>query len=355
MGLDLNGRVAMHSRISSSFILIAGKLFALFILLSVSLFVGCSSDTGQLNTIDPESDPVALATPGVETSTATVVTPLPEPRVVTYEEAETAYKKGRYSEAVELFALYSEQKPENPWGQYMLGLSAFKIGEFDLSEDALKRSLELDPNHQKSLLNLARVFLSTDRADEALGLIEAAREIDRTRPDVYRLEGRALHALGQLTEAEDAYREAIRIDNQDVWSMNNLALVLIDEGYHNLAVPPLARAVELNPNVATFLNNLGMALEHTGQFREAETAYSSALNVDASYGKALANLARVEMVEQLTDVVDVDMLAMAEDFVAEIASWSDEAIAREIPVAIVVQDSSAVFTAQSDSTTTQDQ
>ena len=344
----------MHSKVISSFPLIAGKCFALFMLLSFSLLVGCSRETGQLKTVDPEPDAVATEVPAVETST-TVVTLPPEPRVVTYEEAEAEYKKGRYSDAVELFTLYSEQKPENPWGQYMLGLSAFKIGDFESSEDAFKRSLELDPNHQKSLLNLARVFLSTGRADEALGRIEEAREIDRTRPDVYRLEGRALHALGQLTEAEDAYREAIRIDNQDVWSMNNLALVLIDEGYHDLAVPPLARAVELNPNAATFLNNLGMALEHTGQFREAEAAYASALDVDASYGKALANLARVEMVDQLPDVVDVDMLAMAEDFVAEIASWSDEAIAREIPVAVVVQDSSAVFTAQSDSTSTQDQ
>ena len=345
----------MHSRISSSISLIAGKLFGLFMLLSFSLFVGCSSDTGKSNSVNPEPDPLASEVPEFESSTAAIIMPPPEPRTVTYEEAEAAYKKGRYSDAVELFTLYSDQKPENPWGQYMLGLSAFKIGDFELAEDALERSLELDPNHQKSLLNLTRVFLSTERADEALGLIEKAREIDHAIPDVYRLKGRALHALGQLTEAADAYREAIRIDNEDVWSMNNLALVLIDEGFHDLAIPPLARAVELNPDVAVFFNNLGMALEHTGRFREAETAYTSALYVDASYGKALANLSRVETVDQNADLSDVDMLAMALDFIAEIGSWSDETIARETPVAVAVRDSSAVRTAQSDSTTTQDQ
>ncbi|GMQ81869.1 MAG: hypothetical protein BMS9Abin05_1306 [Rhodothermia bacterium] len=345
----------MHSRINSSFSLIAGIPFALFVLLSLSLFVGCRSESGKSNSSGPEPDPVASDAPEVESSATAIVTPFAEPRVVTYDEAEASYKNARYSDAVKLFTLYTEQKPENPWGQYMLGLSAFKVGAFEMSQSAFEASLALDPNHQKSLLNLARVFLSTDRASEALGAIEEAREIDLAIPDVYRLQGRALHALGQLTEAADAYREAIRIDNRDVWSMNNLALVLIDEGFHDLAIPPLARAVELNPDIAVFFNNLGMALEHTGQYRAAEAAYASALDVDATYGKALANLSRVEIVDQNANQSKVDLLAMAQDFVEEIDSWSDEAIAREIPIAIAGRDSSDVFTAQPDSSATQAQ
>lgn len=344
----------MHSRISSSVSLIAGISFTLFVILLFSLFVGCRSETEVSGPGDSAPDPVASVAPEIEPATRVVVTAPTEPRLVTYAEAETAYKNGSYSDAVKLFSLYSEQKPENPWGPYMLGLSAFKVGAFEMSQNAFEAALELDPKHQKSLLNLARVFLSTERADEALDVIDKAREIDGSVPDVHRLKGRALHALSQLTEAADAYRDAIRIDNRDAWSMNNLALVLIDEGFHELAISPLARAVELNPDVAVFFNNLGMALEHTGQFRDAETAYASALEVDASYTKAIANLSRVQTVDQDIGLTTVDMLAMAQDFVEEIDSWSDESIAREVPIAVAAIDSSSAIAVPSDSTTAQD-
>ena len=66
----------------------------------------------------------ASVTPGtpiiVPASTAPVV-----PRIVTYDEAEAAFRSGSYAEATELFGSYVETKSENPWGYYMLGLSAW--------------------------------------------------------------------------------------------------------------------------------------------------------------------------------------------------------------------------------------
>jgi Flp pilus assembly protein TadD len=46
-----------------------------------------------------------------------------------------------------------------------------------------------------------------------------------------------------------------------------------------------------------FHNNLGMALEHTGRFRAAATAYKAALAADPGYDKAKRNLARVEALQ----------------------------------------------------------
>jgi Flp pilus assembly protein TadD len=55
--------------------------------------------------------------------------------------------------------------------------------------------------------------------------------------------------------------------------------------------------VELRKDVPAFHNNLGMALEHTGRFAAAATAYSGALTADPGYGKAKQNLARVEVIK----------------------------------------------------------
>jgi Flp pilus assembly protein TadD len=56
------------------------------------------------------------------------------------------------------------------------------------------------------------------------------------------------------------------------------------------------KAVDVRPSVPSFHNNLGMALEHTGRVRDAETAYREAVAADPGYAKAQKNLARVEAV-----------------------------------------------------------
>jgi len=62
---------------------------------------------------------------------------------VSFEEANTAFKEKRYDEAARLFATYSTAKPDNVWGYYMLGLSAWKTGDRDRAVDAFRRALEL--------------------------------------------------------------------------------------------------------------------------------------------------------------------------------------------------------------------
>jgi hypothetical protein len=58
----------------------------------------------------------------------------------------------------------------------------------------------------------------------------------------------------------------------------------------------------LKKDVATFHNNLGMALEHTGRFTAAVAEYYGALAADPGDEKAKRNLARVEAVKVVSEV-----------------------------------------------------
>jgi tetratricopeptide (TPR) repeat protein len=250
-----------------------------------------------------------------------VVSKTEPPRKVTFEEAEAAYFERRYNDAVDLFARYTERKSENSWGHYMLGLSAWKAGEYGIAESAFVKSLELDPRHVKSWINLSRVLLDTERPGDAFAAIDEALALDPKSNAAYRLRGRAYHQMKQPQWAIDMYRQAIKIDNLDAWAMNNLALILIEQGLFHDALPPLARAVELRDDIAVFHNNLGMALEHTGRFRAAEEAYAAAAALDGSYDKAVDNLARIEEVKEDLGNDPVDFAALAQSFIEEIAGW----------------------------------
>jgi Flp pilus assembly protein TadD len=264
--------------------------------------------------------------PEIEEPTVVVVN---EPKEVSYEDAEAAFNERRYNDAVELFTTYTERKSENPWGFYMLGLSAWKAGQFEQAETAFEQAIELDSQHVKSHINLARVYLDSDRPKQAVVRIEEALEIDSESSVAFRLKGRAYRQLGEKNEAIESYRHAIHVDNEDTWSMNNMALIYIEEGYFGDALPPLARAVQLDGENTIFLNNLGMALEGLGHFRAAEEKYRLAVTIDDSYEHANMNLARIEEVLEDPSIESIDLDAVAIAFVNEVLSWSDTMVASE--------------------------
>jgi tetratricopeptide (TPR) repeat protein len=216
---------------------------------------------------------------------------------VSFVAADAAYQAKHYSEAAKLFERYTERRPGNAWGHFMLGLSASKSGDLVKAEKAFDTALSIDPNHFKSLVNLGRVLIDQNRVDDALVKLTHAGELDPRSADVQRLLGRAYMAQGKKSEAADAYRRAIALDVKDAWSMNNLGLLLFEQKRVDEALPLFASAVELRQDVAAFHNNLGMALEHTGRFVAAAAEYRGALTPDAGYAKAQQNLARVEAVK----------------------------------------------------------
>jgi Flp pilus assembly protein TadD len=272
---------------------------------------------------------------------ADLIKPEP-PKVVTYEIAEAAYLERRYDEAASLFARYTEKKSENPWGFYMLGLSAWKSGDLDGAETALIRAIELDEAHVKSYINLSRVLLDANRPEEAMIRIDEALAIDPQLAAAYRLQGRAFHQLGNRADAEQAYRQAIRIDNQDAWSMNNMALLMIEQERFDEALAPLARAVELRSDIATFHNNLGMVLEWTGHLQAAEDAYELAVILDGSYEKAVLNLDRLSLVDKQPDPAPVDLAAAAQQFAETVERWTVLAETGEKPEFIEMDTDSIV-------------
>jgi Flp pilus assembly protein TadD len=223
---------------------------------------------------------------------------------VTFSDGEKAYEAKNYTEATRVFGRYTEDRPDNAWGHFMLGLASWKGGDLTKAESAFESALRIDPDHVKSLVNLSRVLLDAKRPADALVKLTRAAELEPMSADVQRLLGRTHQAQGMTEDAIVAYQRAIELDEKDSWSMNNLGLLYLEEGKAADAVPLLTKATELRADVAAFHNNLGMALEHTGSFRDAAAAYTSALKADPGYEKARKNLARVELVKEKPKAAD---------------------------------------------------
>lgn len=303
---------------------------------------GCGPDRSETtSTSAGATATVSAATTGAE-APATVAPATVAP--ASYETAESTFNDGRYPEATELFTSYTGTHPDNPWGHYMLGMSAWRTGDRETALNAFDQALQLDSTHRKSLFNSSRVLLETGRAKDALQRIEKALALEPMSNEGLRLLGRTRYELSDVEGAIDAYRRALSIDERDVWSMNNLGLIYIQQDRSSEAIPPLARAVELRSNAPVFLNNLATALERSGYPTAAAQSYEAAIAVDSTYEKASVGLARVTGGGQQPESTAVDLPALSNQFQAEIESWRGST-AGVTPVAvpeIIEDDSSAV-------------
>jgi tetratricopeptide (TPR) repeat protein len=291
--------------------------------------VGCSKrETSPAKKASPESaqtSPVRTGAAAVLKTDGEGFDPSVAPKITgSFADGEEAYHARKYGEAKAIFEGYVERRPHNPWGHYMLGLSAWKSGDFTMSEQAFEQALSIDPSHMKSLVNESRLFIDRKRYDDAIDRLTRASEIDPESAVVYRLLGRTYQAKGDTDEAIEAYRAAIEVDENDAWAMNNLGLLLLQAKRADEALPLLAMAAELRKDVAEFHNNLGMALEHTGRFKAAAKAYTDALTANPDYGKAKNNLARVETVKSGPEKPFVAERATAKDNGAEPETADDE-------------------------------
>jgi predicted Zn-dependent protease len=315
------------------------------------LTAGCGADERPVTTtISSAPATVAVADSGTPATGAEVTAPPAGP--VSYADAEAAYTGRNYDEAVDLFAAYTRSSPDNPWGHYMYGLSSWKAGDPEQAIASFDEALRLDPQHRKSLINSARVLLETSRPREALERIERAMSLEPLSGEGLRLLGRARYELKQIPEAIDAYQRAIALDERDGWAMNNLGLIYIQQDRSDAALPILARAVELRSNSPVFQNNLGTALERTGHFAAAKTAYEAALAADSTYGKSAASLARVTPHVE-SDTTTVDLAALVTEFQTEVQRWRDSTVETDSTVEMdstVASDSAAA----SDSTVERD-
>jgi len=222
---------------------------------------------------------------------------------------------------VSRFTAYTTAKPENPWGHFMLGVSSWKSGDRETAEREFRKAIELDSSMVKSRLDLSRVLLESDQPGEALDELQGALALDSTSASVYRLLGRAHEGLRETDAAIDAYHHALVLDDQDVWSMNNLALIYLEQGKIDEAVKPLARVSQLDTTTAQFWNNLGVVLERSGRFTGAAQAFTTALAIDSGYTKASVSLARVSSRTDDPSLPPLDLAAVAQSFVDEIATW----------------------------------
>ena len=96
---------------------------------------------------------------------------------------------------------------------------------------------------------------------------------------------------GQLDRADVVYRQLLRQDPAHPDALHLCGVVAHQRGQHHEAIQKISRALELMPDQAVYLSNLGTAQLALGQISEAIKSFSRASELDPRYADARYNLA----------------------------------------------------------------
>ncbi len=188
----------------------------------------------------------------------------------------TCLREGDVEAALAAASVAVRLDERNCHGHFALGLSLLRSGCVGEAETALRRSLALRPPTATVSLELARLYVSQKRFDEAHSVIVDARQVFPHELALLLIGAKVLLELGKLDEAEEILREAIAVKPVAAEPYCHLADVLALKA-RRIVVANYRAVVGQIPDSANAQAGLGLLQVRFGDYAQAETAFRSAV------------------------------------------------------------------------------
>lgn len=179
--------------------------------------------------------------------------------------------------------------------KYQQALQELTKGNLTNAEALLREAVEKVPDAPDPLLALGRLLLETGRAEEAIGLLSKACEVDDANPESHFLFGQALEATGRLRRAKEAYERALqRYPTGELAREINRRLQTLESTLASQSLPALseeqAKALEEALHWARFYMEIGFprrAREYLAQAKSIAPDHPSVQEISKAVEDAL--------------------------------------------------------------------
>lgn len=145
----------------------------------------------------------------------------------------------------------------------------------------------------RDYLERGRSLLEEGRLNDAIDQLSRATSLDPKLTQAHSLLAVAYDRKGLHERAEDSYKRAIEVNENDPQSLNNLGYSLYLNGNYRAAVDKLKRAARLAPADARILNNLALAQVRLGKYDDAYRNFARSGGEFQGHSNMAALLVRV--------------------------------------------------------------
>jgi Flp pilus assembly protein TadD len=237
-------------------------------------------------------------------------------------DAKSLFQKGSVEDAERLTRSYLELHPASGEAHFLLGLILFKqvkakdslseytagakyrdpsaydlevvglnyvlLNDYIDADKWLSKSVQKDSHNWESWYYLGRTKYNENRFEEAVNAFQRTLDLSPKNVKAEDNLGLSYDGLGRKQEAEQAYRNAIRLQSQ-LLQQNpgpylDLGILLVEQNHPQEAIPYLQQATEILPKDPKAHEQLGRAYQRLNQFPEAQVELEKAVAASPNDG-----------------------------------------------------------------------
>ena len=200
-----------------------------------------------------------------------------------------AGKRGDLDRERQLLTQVQESNPGMYLIPFLLGEAELKASDWKAAQEALDRSLKLNPDFDQAMTALARALHQQGKDDEALQWVDKA--IQGNPKNL-----RAWYQKGWISVKSDpdgamaAFEKALEIQPGFAMAHRDLGIILLQKARYGEAAIHLEQAADLGLAHPRLYNFLGIAYSRTGRYQDAVKVYTKALDKEPGFAEAHLNL-----------------------------------------------------------------
>lgn len=181
-------------------------------------------------------------------------------------------------------------EPANNLCLQLLGRIECQLGHADAAVAWYEKALAITPDSGELCFILSQAREAQKTYDKALHSFQQHQLLPEDQAKVYHLIGYRFKKRSNVANAMGAYNMALSLKSNFPSALNNLAVIIMENGMLDEATLHFQRVLEMKPDHANAWNNLGMICRQKGQWEQSMTYYEKALSFQPNFPEVFNNI-----------------------------------------------------------------
>ena len=214
-------------------------------------------------------------------------------------------KTENFQEALKEFQAVLELEPNEAVALFNTGTIYRQLKKLDQAEEMFKKLIAIEPRNAEAYLRLGALSLEMGKLVEGSRVLEKvialnkdtvyAKQAEAILGDMQATYGSQLTEARKLADQQESYKEALKINPDDLAAHFNLGVMYARQTLRDEALHEFEEVVRIDPGHAKAHNYIGALHDDKTKFAEAVEAYSKAISLEQDPDEVGRLIARLRM------------------------------------------------------------
>ncbi len=200
-----------------------------------------------------------------------------------YHIAALYMKLKKYDEAIKEFENALSLNPKDPRVHNDLGVIYKERNDLPKAEYHYKYAIEIEPNFNLAIVNLAELYIQQKKYTEAIKLLENSLSLQPHNIELLYNLGFVYHNSGELEKALSYYEHVLSYDDKEPNTLNNIAMICSEKNDWEKAKNMLIKCIYKNPFFTLAYANLGDIFYSENHKKKALYYYDKGLETNPEH------------------------------------------------------------------------